>query len=126
VTAERKYRLLVVDDDVSVLTTYRMILERHGYEVVACATSREAIDALAGGRFDAVLCDYSLENDHNGFEVVTAAQACDADVPIALLTGYATPEASQEAASCNVTILFKPIDIEEFLQTTARLVRRTG
>ena len=34
-SGNRKYRLLVVDDEASVLVTYRLILERHGYDVVA-------------------------------------------------------------------------------------------
>ncbi len=123
-TADRKYRVLVVDDEASVLTTYRLILERHGYEVVACPTSREALDALAQSNFDSVLCDYSLEEDHTGFEVILAARERDAAVPAALLTGYATKETAQEAASHNINIMFKPIDIEEFLNTTSRMVRR--
>ncbi len=122
--ADRKYRVLVVDDEASVLTTYRLILERHGYEVVACPTSREALDALAESNFDSVLCDYSLEEDHTGFEVILAARERDAAVPAALLTGYATKETAEEAASQNINIMFKPIDIEEFLNTTSRMVRR--
>jgi len=124
VIADRKYRVLVVDDEASVLTTYRLILERHGYEVVACPTSREALDALAESNFDSVLCDYSLEEDHTGFEVILAARERDAAVPAALLTGYATKETAEEAASQNINIMFKPIDIEEFLNTTSRMVRR--
>ena len=123
-TADRKYRVLVVDDEASVLTTYRLILERHGYEVVACPTSRDALDALAQSNFDSVLCDYSLEEDHTGFEVILAARERDAAVPAALLTGYATKETTLEAASHNINIMFKPIDIEEFLNTTSRMVRR--
>jgi len=124
VTEERKYRVLVVDDETSVLTTYRMILERQGYEVVACATSHKALDVLKESRFDGVLCDYSLEEDHTGLEVILAARKYDADVPATLLTGYATKETSQEAASQNIEIMFKPIDIEELLNTTSRMVRR--
>jgi two-component system phosphoglycerate transport system response regulator PgtA len=122
--AAPKYRVLVVDDEEAVLTTYRMILERHGYEVVACPSSRDALNVLATNAFDSVLCDYSLEEDHTGLEVILAARERDADVPAALLTGYATPEATEEAASHNINIMFKPVDIEEFLNTTSKMVRR--
>ena len=123
-TEQRKYRVLVVDDEASVLTTYRMILERQGYEVVACPTSRKALDVLKENHFDGVLCDYSLEEDHTGFEVILAARQHDAGVPATLLTGYATKETTDEAASRNIDIMFKPIDIEELLSTTSRMVRR--
>ena len=42
---DRKYRVLVVDDEAAVLLTYRLILERQGYEVLACGTSVQAIGA---------------------------------------------------------------------------------
>ena len=119
-----RYRILVVDDEVSVLTTYRLILERQGYEVAACGSSREAMDALRGQNFDLVLCDYSLEEQHTGIEVIEAARRRNAVVPAALLTGYATKETADEAAGQSIGVLYKPIEIEEFLATTAKLLRR--
>ena len=118
----RKYRILVVDDEAAVLITYRLILERQGYDVVACPTSRDAIAALERHAFDGLLCDYSLEEQHTGFEVISAARERDAALPVALLTGYATRETADEAASRNIDILFKPIEIEEFLGTTQRML----
>ena len=118
------YRVLVVDDDASVLTTYQLILERQGYEVTPCGTSRDAIAAVARKKFDAILCDYSLEEQHTGFEVISAARKYHPKVPAVLLTGYATMETSDEAAALNIGIMYKPIEIEEFLATTAKMLRR--
>jgi len=121
-----KYRILVVDDEASVLLTYRLILEQQGYSVAACRTSREAIQAVEKEAFDLLLCDYSLEEQHTGFEVITAARNRDAVVPAALLTGYATLETVDEAKLNNIGVMFKPIEIEEFLATTANLLRRNN
>ena len=123
-SANRKYRVLVVDDEAAVLLTYQLILERQGYEVLACGTSVQAIAAVRKQRFDVVLCDYSLEEQHTGFEVISAARGVDPDVPAALLTGYATKETADEAASRGIGVMFKPIEIEEFLSTTSNMVRR--
>ena len=125
-SADQKYRVLVVDDEAAVLLTYRLILERQGYEVVACGTSKAAIQAMEQQRFDVVLCDYSLEEQHTGFEVISAARASDPKVPAALLTGYATKETADEAASRGIGVMFKPIEIEEFLSTTSNMVRRNN
>ncbi|HEX5434353.1 MAG TPA: response regulator [Candidatus Angelobacter sp.] len=119
-----KYRILVVDDEASVLITYQLILEQQGYNVAACATSGEAIRALRQRDFDLVLCDYSLEEQHTGFEVIAEARTRKPEVPAALLTGYATRETADEAASKKIGILFKPIEIEEFLATTSKMLRR--
>jgi two-component system response regulator HydG len=126
VSADRKYRVLVVDDEAAVLLTYRLILERQGYEVLACGTSVQAIAAVQNERFDVVLCDYSLEEQHTGFEVISAARRVDPEVPAALLTGYATKETADEAASRGIGVMFKPIEIDEFLSTTANMVRRNN
>jgi DNA-binding NtrC family response regulator len=119
-----KYRVLVVDDEASVLLTYRLILEQEGYDVVACGTSREAISAIEKQPFDVVLCDYSLEEQHTGFEVITAARRRNPETPAALLTGYATKDTADEASSQGIGIMFKPIEIDEFLATTSSMVRR--
>jgi DNA-binding NtrC family response regulator len=124
VNSQGKFRILVVDDEASVLTTYRIILELQGYDVVACPTWREAVAAVEGQDFDGVLCDYSLEQHHTGVEVIAAARRRDASLPAALLTGYANQETANEAAGENIALMFKPIEIDEFLETTARMVRR--
>lgn len=121
-----KFRVLVVDDEASVLITYRLILEQQGYAVVACRTSREAIEALEKQKFDVLLCDYSLEEQHTGFEVVTAARKLDPELPAALLTGYATLETADEAQLKNIQVMFKPIEINEFLATTSNMLRRNN
>ncbi|HEY2117439.1 MAG TPA: response regulator [Candidatus Angelobacter sp.] len=125
-SVDRKYRVLVVDDEAAVLLTYQLILERQGYEVLACGTSVQAIAAVENERFDVVLCDYSLEEQHTGFEVISAARKLDPEVPAALLTGYATKETADEAASRSIGVMFKPIEIEEFLSTTSNMVRRNN
>jgi DNA-binding NtrC family response regulator len=115
---------MVVDDEASVLITYRLILEQQGYAVGAFSKSSDAIRALETEKYDLVLCDYSLEEQHTGFEVIAAARKRDGYVPAALLTGYATRETADEAASKKIVIMFKPIEIEEFLATTANMLRR--
>lgn len=119
-----KYRVLVVDDEAAVLLTYRLILEQQGYDVVACRTSVEAIAAIKSQPFDVVLCDYSLEEQHTGFEVISAARATDPKIPAALLTGYATKDTADEASNQGIGIMFKPIEIDEFLATTSNMLRK--
>jgi len=124
VSADGKFRVLVVDDEAAVLLTYRLILEQQGYDVMACSTSVDAIAAVEQQSFDVVLCDYSLEEQHTGFEVITAARRRDPDVPAALLTGYATKDTADEAHSRGIGIMFKPIEIDEFLATTSNMARK--
>lgn len=115
--------ILVVDDEPSVLMTYGLILEREGYAVRTAETSAKAIEELEARTFDLVLCDYSLEQEHTGFEVVERARELHPKVATVLLTGYASMETVDEARRKGMAILFKPIDIQEFFQTVRTLMR---
>jgi DNA-binding NtrC family response regulator len=116
-------RILVVDDESSVLITYKLILEQQGYVVTGAISSEEAKQAIREQEFDLILCDYSLEQQHTGFEVIAAARARKADLPAILLTGYATLETTEQARKDGIGVLFKPIDIAEFLSTTSAFLR---
>ena len=121
--ADHKYSILVVDDERSVLTTYGLILSRKGYDVETAISSVEAIKALERRDFDLLLCDYSLEQEHTGFEVIEYGRKKKPGTKAALLTGYAGKETAEEARQNGIAILYKPIDIEEFFVTIDKLLR---
>src|SRR5437773_1310968 len=118
-----KMRVFVVDDERNVLLTYRMLLEQEGYDATASLTAREAIGLIDKQEFDLLLCDLSLEEKRTGFEVINAARERYAGVPAVLLTGYANPEAAEYARENDVAVLYKPIEIDEFLKTIASLLK---
>ncbi|MBI2677193.1 MAG: response regulator [Candidatus Koribacter versatilis] len=118
-----KSRVLVVDDEPSVLLTYRMILEQQGYEVTASISSKDAIAALEAGPMDLLICDLSLEQKHTGFEVIDFGRRGDPQVPAILVTGYASKEVMDKAEQNMIAVLFKPIDIHEFLSAISEKVR---
>jgi len=121
--ATAKHRLLVVDDDASVLLTYQLLLQEQGYEVNAAISSKKAKEELRRSNFDVVLCDLSLEQDRTGFEVFEFARQMYPAIPCVLLTGYANKEATDRAEVGGIEVLFKPIEIEEFLQTIRTVLK---
>jgi len=114
-TSSRKYRILVVDDEPSVLTTYRMILEQKGYEVLPAPSAKEARRVLEGESPDLLLCDLSLEEGESGLAVIECARRHHPALPSLLLTGYASKDISDRAQRLGVSVLFKPVEIQEFL-----------
>ncbi len=120
----QRSRILVVDDEPSVLLTYRMILEQKGYDVLAAASSVEARQAIEKEQIDLLLCDLSLEERHTGFEVIEYARKRQPETISVLLTGYASKDVSDQAEQGGVAVLFKPIDIEEFLGTISAQLRK--
>ena len=116
--------ILVVDDEPSVLLTYSMILRHSGYRVIGVATAREAKVVLAEERFDMLVCDLALEGRRSGLEVLDFARARYPGIPAVLLTGYATRELGEEAERKRITLLSKPIEVKDLLDTIGGLARK--
>lgn len=116
--------ILVVDDEPSVLVTYRLILEQQGYKVHAALTAAEARKVLADSKVDLLLCDLSLEKQESGFDVIEFGRKVDPKLSSVLLTGYATQDAAEWAEKRKIPILFKPIDIQQLLDTIETLLRK--
>ena len=113
-----------MDDDPSVLLTYKLIFELQGYDVVAVFGAREALSVLEKNRFALLICDLSLETSEGGLEIIASARRRDPSVPAILLTGFATPELAQEAERRNIEVIYKPIEIRELLDhMQARIAR---
>jgi DNA-binding NtrC family response regulator len=119
---DAKRKIMVVDDEPSVLFTYRLLLEQKGYDVTALATAQAAVDALRRERFDLVLCDLSLEAERSGFDVIEFSRQQNPQQAAAVLTGYATVEALERAEKLCAAVLLKPIDIEQFFVTVNNLL----
>lgn len=114
-----------MEDEASVLLTYRMMLEEKGYSVSAALSSHEAEAFLAKKQFDLVLCDLSLEQNHTGFEVFERVHKRDPKVPCVMLTGYANRETTERAEQAGITVFFKPIEIDDFLKTLKQILRNS-
>jgi DNA-binding NtrC family response regulator len=118
-----RFHILVVDDEPNVLITYRLILEQQGYKVSAAITSADARRILSTDEVDLLLCDLSLEGQESGFDVIEYGRQVSPAMASVLLTGYATPEANERAERSGIPVLFKPIDIQQLLETIAKLLR---
>ncbi|MBZ5509842.1 MAG: response regulator [Acidobacteriia bacterium] len=116
--------ILVVDDEPSVLLTYSMILRHSGYRVIGVATAREAKVVLAEERFDMLVCDLALEGRRSGLEVLDFARARYPGIPAVLLTGYADRELGEETERKRITLLSKPIEVKDLLDTIGGLARK--
>ncbi len=115
-------KILVVDDEPSVLFTYRLLLEQRGYQVTAVSSAHDAIQRLEREAFDLLLCDLSLEAESSGFDVIDYSRSRNPEQRAAVLTGYATEESMERAEKLHTAVLYKPIDIEQFFSTVTSLL----
>ena len=80
-------RLLLVDDDVVVLGTLKMILEMENFEVRTAGTVAEAIHLIDTQVFDALLSDLHMPGAGDGFTVISAMRHKQPDAITLLFTG---------------------------------------
>jgi DNA-binding response OmpR family regulator len=77
-------KILVADDEPNIVRLLRMYLHNEGYEVVAAADGRQALDRFASESPDLVLLDLMMPA-MNGFDVCTEIRK-RSDVPVIMLT----------------------------------------
>jgi len=90
------HEVLVVDDEVVVLTVLREILRRGGYRVTTASSAEEAIDLMRARHFDLVLSDKNLPGA-SGLEVLRVARTLDSQPAVVMITGYSSYDSAVEA-----------------------------
>jgi two-component system response regulator GlrR len=108
-------RILVVDDDVSILKVLHMRLESEQYAVVTASEMQEAEERIAEGSFDIALLDLKLA-DGSGIDLMKSLRDIDPDLPVIILTAHGTIESAVEAMKEGAySYLTKPFDNRELL-----------
>lgn len=107
-------RILVVDDQPSVLFVLREALTRMGdeYEVCTAGGGIDALDKVKKGHFDLVLTDIQM-SDMDGIFLTEEIRALAEDTLVLWLTGYSCYSLRSEAHRLGVyRCLNKPLRIE--------------
>jgi DNA-binding NtrC family response regulator len=119
-----KRRILLVDDDVTVLLTLKAVLELNQFEVETAGSASEAVQKLGSGVYDMVITDSRMETDDAGFHVIRAARQQEYKPATALLTAY-PPRNMDWKRNGAQSLLVKPIGTQDLLrQIEALLVQQ--
>jgi signal transduction histidine kinase len=107
----RGSRVLVLDDEVSVLDAMRRLLEGWGCEVTTAATPEEAEASLRTSRPpDLVIVDYRLRQHASGIATIgKLRQRIGKPVPALVITGDTAPDRLREAQESGYPLLHKPV-----------------
>src|SRR5579859_236237 len=117
-------KILIVDDEESVLLTVQAILEMDGYSVATSQHGSEAVQLLRADQFDLVLSDLRLD-DLDGLSILGEIRKTSPDTVTVLMTGYASLESAVKALREGAyDYLIKPCDVEELRATVARGMER--
>jgi CheY-like chemotaxis protein len=117
--------VLVVDDEPVVRDAVRLVLGYEGYAVESAPDAEAGLahPALAACRL--LLCDLMLPGQ-SGLELLRQVRALRPELPIVMITGYATDANAERALAEGATaFLAKPFDDSELLTLVRQVLART-
>ncbi len=120
----RALRVLVVDDEPSILRVLSQILSEH--QVTTAGSGRQALEALATQSFDLVLCDLVMP-ELTGVDVYEYICSEGLDVDLVVMTGGAFTESTRQfLESTELPLVRKPFTGKDIERVVAECVERRG
>ncbi len=114
---DQRPRILVVDDDETIRTTMKAILQDEGYLVDLAATGKEAIQKTEEKNYNLALLDIRLP-DMEGVELLKLMKDNIPRTRKIMVTGYPSMQNAISALNKNAdAYLLKPVDVEKLLRT---------
>ena len=109
-------RVLIIDDDKSILNILSRILAKKGFSVDTAQSGQEAMRKLAAKTYSVALIDVRLQ-DTNGLDLLIKIQEIAPKMRKILLTGYPSDEDRIKALERGADYyLAKPVDSEKLIE----------
>ena len=113
-------RILIVDDEPRILLLMKGLLKTNGYEVETAKDGAAALEIVKAGGVDIVVTDLRMQ-PMDGMALFREVHAASPDVPVILLTAYASVETAIDAMKSGIfDYLTKPFKVEDMLACLKR------
>jgi len=109
--ADRKTRILVVEDDNLFLWTLNCFLQKEGYEVFTAANAESAIDVAQQQSFDIVISDFHLPG-LDGRDLIRKVRSVQPAAKTILISAYQPEEIENKDPGLLNAYLNKPIELK--------------
>src|SRR3981081_526471 len=116
--------VLVVDDEKNMRLSLKTVLTDEGYSVRAVESAEEGLNLLAREEVFIAITDARL-GGMSGYQFLAKAHAQWPNLPLLMITAYATPKLAGEAVKAGaIDYLAKPFAPEELLHAVGRCAER--
>jgi DNA-binding NtrC family response regulator len=117
-------KILVVDDETSILKLLKEALTQWGYQVTCVSTGTEALEAIRTELFDAAITDIRMP-EMTGLDILREIKRHDESIEVVVMTGYPTIASAVEALKEGAyDYLSKPLILDELRHLMARVTER--
>jgi DNA-binding response OmpR family regulator len=118
-------KILLVDDNKELLTTFTSILGTEGYHVETATNGEGALEKARATKFHLYILDIKLP-DMRGDDLARELRNMNDNVGIILITGYPQLQESIDALEIGIDeILLKPISPEEMIRVAQESTNKT-
>ncbi|ADD68390.1 two component, sigma54 specific, transcriptional regulator, Fis family [Denitrovibrio acetiphilus DSM 12809] len=118
-------KVLLVDDDNSLLEILRLRFQSCGYTPFAADNSQKAVSLIKSDVFDAAVFDMRLDDGKTGLELLREIKEIDSELPVIFLTAYGTiDDAVQSMKEGAFSYLTKPFDYKELIAKVEKAVQQ--
>jgi DNA-binding response OmpR family regulator len=119
-----KKKILIVDDELLILRIISDILGKEGYEVKTAINYFNASQLLEDEKFDVVITDIRMP-EKSGIDLLTHVREINSDIPVILMTGFASLETAVEAVKQGAfDYLTKPLDFNKLKRIVSQSIER--
>lgn len=117
-------KILVIDDDPSVLVTYRKLLTRCGYETMTAGNGSEILDDLEKLKgIELIILDYKMPII-DGLSLLAEIRKKGFTPKVILISAYLTDDVKRRAEFLGVKTIFrKPVDINKLKESIKEALR---
>jgi len=110
-----KPTILLIDDNKKIVESLSELLVPLGFKTLSATNTREAVRELEADHVDVVLLDIKL-GEENGIDCFRELRRRDEQLPVIIITGYATVDNAVEAMKLGAFDYFKkPLDFERLI-----------
>jgi DNA-binding NtrC family response regulator len=106
-------KILVIDDEKSILDLLSVVFEKEGYVVETSLSATRAVELIGNEDFDMIISDIKMPK-MSGMELLRYVKEKRPDIPIVMITAYGTIKQAVEALKAGaMDYIVKPFDVEE-------------
>ena len=119
-------RILIVDDEPRILLLLQSLLKANGYEVESARDGSSALDIVRRGGIDIAITDLRMA-PMDGMTLFKEIKALAPEMPVILLTAYATVETAVEAMKSGIfDYITKPFKVDDMIACLKRAEEKLG